>query len=282
MILISGSDSYLTSRLIPYLRNSFQVYAFDDSQGSIMDEKFIKNLFLSVKPKYFINLKEKTDIIDCEFQKENCYNINALALKNISKTCKDSSTVLIQLSSSYLYGIDNKNMLTEDMDISAYSVYADSKLLAEKIIQESGIKHLSVRSGERFFENGTFLNKIAGQLISNSEICIPDNMITSPVSSSEICSFIKFSIDNSLSGIYNCSCTDYISVYDFSVHFLDIYNNIKKSGLKPELKKVDFDEYLFPADVPQCNRLSVAKLKASGYTPENDIFSGIENYINSI
>ncbi len=281
MVIISGSNSFLASKLIPHLRNNFQVYAFDDEQGSINDYNFMLEMFSTVKPKYFINLKEKTDIIDSEFDRETCYNINSLSLKIISNLCKKNNVKLIQLSSGYVYSDKTEKMLTEDDDISAEFVYADSKLYSEKIIAESGVNALVLRAGDRFFENGTFLKKIIDHILHDKEITIPENCIISPVSANQLCSFIEFAVAKNLNGIYNCSCVDFISVFDFAAHFIDYYNSINKIKLNPEIKKIDSKQYLFPVDIPQFNKLSVEKAKKSGFNPEVDIFNSMEDYIKS-
>jgi dTDP-4-dehydrorhamnose reductase len=235
-------------------------------------------LFRETAPRYFINLKEISDIIYCEYNRERCYNINSMPLKNIIELCEKYNVHLIQLSSSYIYK-DNNNYLKEDSEIMPDSVYADSKFLAEKIIIESKIRYTIIRAGEKFFENGSYLNNIINYLSNNKKVSIVKNQKLSIIFYKDIIKFIEFLIKKDLSGIYNYCTISSVNIEEFVDIYIKEYKIIRGKNENYNIKTVNYEEYLFPVNIQKYNMLSLDAIDKSGFKTSNDLYSLVSDHI---
>lgn len=272
MIILSGSETKLGQLLLPELRNSYQVFAFDKDNGRIEDCQFIERIINEIKPEYFINLQEISNYIDCEYYPENCYNINAKAVKNIANLCLQNNTKLFQLSTVFVYGNSGSKEMTEKDELKPSFYYSDSKYLAEKYISEVQCENTILRCGERYELPGTFLNNIINEILNNKDVNIPHEMEISAVSERTISNFIINAIENKISGTYNIANSGQFRLFEIIERLLNITNKNSK------MNKISYEEFLYPVDIPEKCIVSTIKSTKNKSFSNIDIMSEIESY----
>ncbi len=157
--LITGSNGLLGQKLVyallsnktvtliatgkgPNRLNEQKGYAYFDIDFS--NEKEIKKLIDQTQPDVVINCAAVTNVDACEKDKEACWKINVLAVKSMIEELramkfagKDSH--FIQISTDFVFdGKDGPYKETDDTNPLSY--YAKSKLAAEQLVSESGLK----------------------------------------------------------------------------------------------------------------------------------------------
>lgn len=282
MIVVSGQNSVSAKYLIPLLRNKYKVMAFDDDQGNIRNYDFLENLFSEIKPEIFINLKEVSDIISCEYSRENCYNTNSFPLKHISKLCVKHNTKLIQLSTSYIYHNTKNQLCDEKSNLYSDFVYSDSKLLAEQyIVESSDLDYVIIRCAERIYERAMYINNLLNFVLKNKKINIIENQKLSLLFKDTFLDAIIYIIENKIDGIYNLCSINEVNLDELLNVFLKEYNLKNNSQTTYIINNIKYNEFLFPVAIPQFNTISDKKFKKTGFSHNADLFAFISDLVST-
>ena len=133
-IIIFGSSGQLGSSIKKYLSNSnFSVVGFNSSDGNLLNQKKIKNIFFKYQPSIIINTAAMTDVDKCEIRKKECYDINANSLKFLSKCCLINDTLLIHFSTDYIFNSKKIFSFSEKNFPKPINYYGKCKLIEKKI-----------------------------------------------------------------------------------------------------------------------------------------------------
>jgi dTDP-4-dehydrorhamnose reductase len=265
MHILAGSNSVLSNHILPAIRAYVQVCAFDSDRGDIQDHDFMKNLISEMKPDVFINCCQFDNIEDCEYKRDLTYSINSSAAGAIARLCRDNNIFLIHISSSYIFD-GNKNIPYKEGDLpNPIQAYGDSKLLAEKLIMESGCRYLILRVPDIFGRGPSFLQNIFSRIKTDKCIrVIKDQMIT-PTYAHDAAMGLKELIDRGCEGIFHFANDGIVSMREFIETAVRLYGIDANMNMECEIIEVNYDEYISPVDRPVYNILSAEKfMKITG------------------
>ncbi len=253
MILLAGEDSYLASTLLPVLRNEYQVCSFSTKKGDMCDTRFMNDLFDEIQPEICINCEDVHDYIEAEIYRERAYAKNSFAAGCLAEICRRKNVPLVHLSTTAFYKQDTDEPKGEDSPVQPLSVYADSKLLGEQKILESGCAYCIFRVTEIFGRNNTLLSQAYADAKEGKRITLIRDSMMMPVSSFDVSQYILQAVQNKLTGIFNVAGNEKLSRYQFYYRFFDLFNEISPQKLNPDVVEVDYDRYLYPVDLPRHN-----------------------------
>lgn len=159
-ILITGSNGLLGQKLVKLLANNPNIQflatstgenriksitGFDYTSLDITNKTQVEQVFHQFKPNVVINTAAMTNVDACEDQKEQCWNLNVNAVKNLIEASGNHQTHLIHLSTDFIFDGENGPYKEEDKP-NPLSYYGQSKYEAEKLLQASSIKWSIVRT----------------------------------------------------------------------------------------------------------------------------------------
>jgi len=157
-ILITGSNGLLGQKLVHLLKGRRDCELFATSQGenrisdkegytySELDITVLEEVMKIVedfRPDCIINTAAMTQVDLCEDLKEKCRLINVGAVGFLIAASKKVNAHFIQLSTDFVFDGENGPYSEEDKP-NPLSYYAKSKLDAELLIQNSGLKNWSI------------------------------------------------------------------------------------------------------------------------------------------
>jgi len=157
-ILITGSNGLLGQKLVHLLRNDRSVELIASSQGqNRISEKegyFYEEMDISVledvqsviskhQPDAVINTAAMTQVDLCEDLREKCRLLNVASVGFLIAACKSINAHFIQLSTDFVFDGEDGPYREEDVP-NPLSYYAQSKLDAEILVQNSGLQHWSI------------------------------------------------------------------------------------------------------------------------------------------
>ncbi len=135
---------------------------------------------------YCINCAAYTNVEEAEKNSEKAFKVNAESVKNLAKVCKESNTVLIHISTDYVFdGEKGEPYSTNDMP-NPINEYGKSKLKGEIYIQDILEKYFIVRTswlyskefGHNFYRTIIEKTKTEKKLfVTNNEKGCPTNTI---------------------------------------------------------------------------------------------------------
>lgn len=114
---------------------------------------------------YCINCAAYTNVEQAEITPESAYKINAEGVKNLAEACKETNTILIHISTDYVFDGEKKEPYTADDVTNPINEYGKSKLQGEIYIKDILSNYFIVRTswlyskkyGNNFYR--TIINK---------------------------------------------------------------------------------------------------------------------------
>ena len=259
-ILIAGANGLLGQKLVQSLEENFQILAtgvepaFELSGQNnnyevldITNPSRCKEFIISYQPDVIINSASITNVDACEKQKELCWSVNVKGVENLAKACKQNMTMLIHISTDYIFDGESGPYSETDKP-NPLGYYGKSKLASENICRITGIPYAILRTSVLFGlginVKTNFFLWLYNKLKNNEPVNIVTDQFNTPTLVDDLASGIKLLIENSSYGIFNISGEDYLNRFDFANLLADTFNfhrdlikPIKTKELNQEAKR---------------------------------------------
>lgn len=137
-VLVTGASGQLGKCLqeLAQNENSLDWLFFDSSEIDITSEEDLDQCFKSKCIDFCINCAAYTNVEKAESEKEKAFLINAEAVKSLASTCKRNGSVLIHISTDYVFDGIAVMPYSEEDHPRPINVYGASKLKGEEYIQK--------------------------------------------------------------------------------------------------------------------------------------------------
>jgi dTDP-4-dehydrorhamnose reductase len=246
-VLITGANGLLGQKLVTDFHPHYKVIACD-----LHPESFISFPNLSYEsiditnrrqlgfhisfyhPQVIINASAYTDVDGCEIHKDKARAVNVGGVRNLVSFCKERKIKLIQFSTDYIFNGED-GPYSEDDPPDPVSFYGETKLESEKIIKESGIEFLIIRTNVLygFGKNvkSNFLLWLLEKLSRNEKIQIVTDQFNNPTLADNLSLCILEMVKKNISGTYHIAGSEYLSRYDFAIKVANKFNFDKNNIL---------------------------------------------------
>ncbi len=259
-ILVLGGAGQL-GQCIQKVEQEFDLGTFfyaDEVNGNILDSEVLEKLFHETQPQYVINCAAYTAVDKAEEETELCRAVNAEALEHITRFCKEYDSVLIQISTDFVFQGDTPALLNETMKAEPISVYGQTKLQGERVVEANMNKYFILRTSWLYSE---FANNFVKTMLRLSEtrssLGIIVDQIGTPTYAVDLARaiLIIISSNNESYGVYHYSNEGAISWFDFAKAIFEI------EGSEMDLKPLRTDEYPTKAERPSFSVMDKQKIK---------------------
>ncbi|MDL5510249.1 dTDP-4-dehydrorhamnose reductase [Arenibacter sp. M-2] len=259
-LLITGANGQL-GRCLQDVSKTLPSYDFHFKTSKELDvtnQEQINILFAEEEFDYCINCAAYTAVDKAETDRENAFLVNAEAVKYLAEACKTQNSILIHISTDFVFDGSKTTPYVEEDIPNPINIYGLSKLKGEQYVQQIVNKHFIIRTSWVYSQYGHNFVKTMLRLGSEREqINVVNDQKGSPTYGGDLANAIM-SIINSNStnyGLYHYSHDGAISWWDFASEIFKVSNiSIKLLPLKTE-------EYPAPAKRPSCSVLDKSKIK---------------------
>lgn len=265
VVLVTGSAGQLGQSLqfISDKYSEIEFHFYNSSELNIADFDNCQAVFSEIKPNFCINAAAYTAVDKAEVEIEKTHLINVIGSENLAKVCKDFDTILLHISTDFVFDGNKSTPYTEEDIPNPAGVYGQTKLDGEKAIQNIWYKHFIVRTSWVYSQFANNFMKTMIRLgnekdalsVVNDQIGTPTNAVDL---SEVLVKIILFSDKNPKSenyGIYNFSNEGLCSWYDFAKEIFQANN------IEIDLKPIPSSDYPTPAKRPSYSVLSKNKIK---------------------
>lgn len=222
-ILVTGSNGQLGSELRELSEDiSFWEFIFtDEKELDITREDQVDNFFASFNPNVVINCAAYTAVDKAQSEAEKAYLINTEAPKILSKVAAKYDSLLIHISTDYVFDGRSWTPYTENDKINPLSVYGKTKAEGEKAILESAQKAIIIRTSWLYSSYGNnFVKTILRFTKERDFLNIVFDQTGTPTYARDlakaILQIIPTASKNTGVGIFHYSNEGVISWYDFA------------------------------------------------------------------
>lgn len=206
--------------------NKLDFFLFPNkAESNILDADGLNLLFDKYKPDYVINCAAYTAVDKAEDDADMAEKVNKTGAENIAQCCAKYGTVLIQISTDFVFKGDRSSPLNEDDVTNPTGVYGQTKLDGEKVIPSITDKYFIVRTSWLYSE---FANNYVKTMLrlgnDRPELKIIADQAGTPTYAIDLAEFIITIITSGSTayGTYHYSNEGIASWYDFSKAIFDI------------------------------------------------------------
>ncbi|WP_190810963.1 dTDP-4-dehydrorhamnose reductase [Flagellimonas sp. S3867] len=207
---------------------------------------------------YCINCAAFTNVDKAEAENDLAYRINVTGARNLAMSCNESSTVLIHISTDFVFdGFLNTPYLEEDI-ARPIGFYGDTKFKGERAIINNLEEYFILRTSWLYSEYGhNFMKTMLKLGVERDELSVVYDQVGTPTYALDLANVVlhiikAHSIDY---GVYNYSNEGVGSWYDFAKEIFDQYK------IDVSLKPIRSEEYPTPAERPKFSVLDKSKIK---------------------
>lgn len=245
-VLITGGSGVIGSMLTKYfVKNNYEVYytyltnnlPYDNGHKlDITKNKESTKLITEINADVVIHTVALTNVDLCETNHQLAESINVIGTSNIVEACKITGSKIVFVSTSAVFNGEKKEYSENDSEFPI-SNYGLTKLKAEKIIRESDLSYLILRTDQPYcwIESWQHTNSVirvletlrAGKIMKevvdwyNTPTYVPDFVLaTDQLLSKEA------------TGVYHVTGPDYVNRYELSLLVADIFG-LDKNKIEP-------------------------------------------------
>jgi dTDP-4-dehydrorhamnose reductase len=224
----------------------------DIGNRSSVEEFFKRNSF-----DYCINTAAYTNVEKAESEADVAYSINAEGVKFLAECCKNSDTVLIHISTDYVFDGRSTRPYVETDKTNPINVYGATKLRGEQYVEEICTKYFIFRTSWLYSQYGhNFLTSILKNAKEQKSLTITTEQIGTPTNANDLAKvLLQVVISGSTAyGLYHFSNEGEATWFDFAEKILFFSNQLETTNLAKT------DHYATIASRPKYSILSKAKI----------------------
>ena len=233
----------------------------DINELNICDKNSVNTFFTEKTLDVCINCAAYTAVDKAEDEEEKARAINATAVSNLASACKLSNTLLIHISTDYVFDGTSERPYLENDIVSPNSVYGKTKAEGEQNIITSGCSYIIVRTSWLYSSYGNNFVKTMLRLGSEREfVNVVDDQNGNPTWAYDLANAIMLLIlrfeNREVKEIFNYSNEGTIPWSNFAEAILYIGNK------NCEVRPISTKEYGSKANRPAFSALDKTKIRS--------------------
>jgi dTDP-4-dehydrorhamnose reductase len=226
-----------------------------------------KRVLFQFSPDFVIHSAALTNVDECELNPEKCHLLNVEATKNVISACEKTGAHLIHLSTDFIFD-GSKGPLIEEDEPNPISIYGQSKLDAEKLVQASNIPWAIARTILVYgiapgLSRSNIILWVKASLESGKKIQVVDDQFRTPTLAEDLADGCFLIAKNKAIGIFNISGKELMTPFEMAMATCDHFHLDK--SLITKASALTFSQ---PAKRPPRTGFNISKAEQKlGYKP---------------
>lgn len=282
-ILVTGSNGLLGQKLTALLQEDKDVYLIATARGKsavkiargeyhsmdISDGDNVESVLRFTKPDVIINTAAMTQVDDCETQREACWKANVTSVEHLVHCCHTLHIHLVHVSTDFIFD-GSHGPLDENAIPNPVNYYGESKLGAEKVIQNSSIPWAILRTVLVFgitqdMSRSNIVLWVKNSLEQQKTIQVVNDQWRTPTLAEDLAMGCYLAAKKKAKGVYNISGKDFLSPYDIAIRTAGFFKLDKSL-----IKQTDSSKFVQPAKRPPKTGFIIDKARIDlGYEPRS-------------
>ncbi|MGA8865264.1 MAG: dTDP-4-dehydrorhamnose reductase [Gallionella sp.] len=272
-ILLLGKNGQVGWELQRSLAPLGELIALDSASremcGDFADPAELARTVRKVAPDVIVNAAAYTAVDKAETEAERARTINALAPGVLAEEALRLRAWLVHYSTDYVFdGSGDRPWLESDATVPL-NVYGATKLEGEQLIQQSGCRHLILRTSWVYgARGGNFIKTMLRLAQERDSLSVIDDQIGAPTGADLLADVAAHALRTALqrpevSGLYHLVAGGEISWHGYARFVIDF---AARSGIdikvaREAIKAVPSSAFSTPAKRPHNSRMDTAKFR---------------------
>jgi len=260
-VLVTGSDGQLGMclREVAKLVEKLQFIFTNSSELDITDKTAVFSFFADKNIDYCINCAAYTAVDKAEIEVEKATKINVEGVQNLAESCKKKGTILIHISTDFVFDGTKNTPYLETNKTNPKSIYGDTKLQGEKVIKSVLKKYFIIRTSWLYSEYGNNFMKTMLRLGKERDtLNVVNDQKGTPTYAGDLAKVILKVVETSNSdfGMYHYSNKGMTTWYEFAKEIFE------ERKISIDIKPIRTEEYPTAAERPKYSALDSSKIKS--------------------
>lgn len=279
-ILVTGGYGQLGNCLQKLLSEFADRFTFEFTNSETLDitDSFaVLNYFDDFKPDFCINASAYTAVDLAESEPEKAFAVNAEGVANLAEACKEHKTVLIHVSTDYVFDGETNLPYDEDNFTNPAGIYGASKRKGEELALEINPKTVILRTSWLYSEfNKNFVKTMLNLFSTKDELNIVADQHGQPTNANDLAEAIMKIIESEPKtyGIFHFSNQPETTWFDFATKIAQF------SDSKIKLNPITTDQYPTPAKRPARSTMSLDKIESTYHIQPKHWEHSLQDCIN--
>lgn len=241
-ILVTGSNGLLGQKLTLLLDADPDAEVIATARGklnySLQRGRFHKldvtsteevdSIIGQTKPDTVIHTAAMTQVDQCEAEREKCWLNNVTAVENIVKACEKSGVYLVHLSTDFIFD-GSHGPLQEDEAPHPLSYYGESKLAAERVVQQSKLQWAILRTVLVYgilkdMSRSNIVLWVKKSLEEGKSINVVNDQWRTPTLAEDLAMGCLLAARKKATGIYHISGEEMMTPYDIAIRTAEFFH----------------------------------------------------------
>ncbi|MEY4383679.1 MAG: dTDP-4-dehydrorhamnose reductase [Bacteroidota bacterium] len=283
-VLITGSNGLLGQKLVQLLTQQDQVQLIATAVGEnrlpnkvgytyesmdITDPLAIQTVFDKHQPTHVIHTAAMTNVDQCEEDPAGCEILNIKAVDFLVQVCKKHDAFLCHLSTDFIFD-GEKGPYDELAKPNPISIYGESKLKAEEIVMQSGIRWSIARTVLVYgivadMSRTNIILWVKKSLEDGKEIKVVTDQFRTPTLAEDLAMGCWLIIKQEAEGVFNISGKDFLTPYEMAIKTADFFHLDKSL-----IQQADSSTFTQKAKRPPRTGFDISKAQnLLGYEPHS-------------
>jgi dTDP-4-dehydrorhamnose reductase len=223
-VVVIGSSGQLGQDVVhAYSDRGAEVRPLTHAEIELSDvDSVVKNL-RSQRPDVVVNTAAMHHVDSCEQQTEKAYAVNATGARNLAMVTADLGSVLIHISTDYVFDGKKGEPYFEDDMALPLNVYGKTKLEGEHFVRKINPKHFVLRTAALYGQHPcrakgglNFVDLMLRLARERGRVRVVDNEFTSPTASADLARQIVALSNSDAYGLYHATAEGSCSWYEFA------------------------------------------------------------------
>ena len=216
-VLLLGHKGMLGSDLATQFKYRHEVVGMDKEEIDITRASECRKAVDDVGPQLVINAAAYTNVDACETAKEECFAVNAEAVKNIAEACRGRNIPIIHYSTDYVFDGNGSLPYGEDDPCNPINTYGASKLTGEHHLRRLTDDYLIIRTAWLYGPKGkNFVTAILDRARATGKLTVVDDQTGSPTCTRDLAAATELLVDKNARGIFHVTNRGFCTWYDFA------------------------------------------------------------------
>jgi dTDP-4-dehydrorhamnose reductase len=240
--------------LIPLTRKELDLCDFVQTRRALM----------VARPALVINTAAFTRVDECEDGPDQAFGVNTYAVRNLAQICAELDSVVMHLSTDYVFGGEQRTPYSEADSPNPLNVYGVSKLAGEYFVRNICPKHFVMRTSGLYGvmgssgKGGNFVETLLRLSREGKPIRVVDDQVLTPTYTHDLARQIKALAQTDAHGLYHMTNGGQCSWYEFASTIFELL------GVKPDFGPTTTAAYGAKARRPAYSVLAHANLRHVG------------------
>jgi dTDP-4-dehydrorhamnose reductase len=204
----------------------------------------VEEIFSKYQPDFVIHTAAMTNVDACETDKESCWKINVTATEHLLKAAGKYKVHFVFLSTDFIFD-GTQALLDETARAAPVNYYGESKLAAEKLVQEYGeawaiARTVLVYGYNKNLSRSNIVLWVKESLENKKKIKVVNDQLRTPTLVEDLAMGCYLIVKNKAKGIFHISGDQLLSPYEMALKVAAFFN--LDATLIEESNSIDFTQ----------------------------------------